>query len=173
MRRTFLAFLAVAVLAVAPSAFAQLELGIDGGLMDFGSDLVDDEGPRVSLRAGWYFNDWFGLEAQVARAEGDFDTQLDTFTINGVVGFRHDEVVQPYIMGGIGFAEVERQGLELNRFMIEESGQATVAAAGIKSFFGQAQNLGLRAEAGFVWEDTFESTTHVTWSLGFIYRLDF
>lgn len=168
MRRAWLTFLTLVLLAITPAAFAQLELGIDAGLMDFGNDFVDDEGPRLSLRASWSFNDWVALEGQVTHSEADtLDAELQTYTINGVVSFRHDKTIQPYVMAGLGWASTELAGLS-------DDGQATVGAIGIRTFFDDEQTMGLRLETGFAWEDTFGgSTTHVSWSAGFVYRLPF
>lgn len=173
MRRTYLTILTFIILAVAPAAFAQLELGVDGSYMVFGSDLVDDEGERFSFRGAWYLNDYFAFEGQVAQASADaLDTELKTYTLNGVVSFRPGETLQPYVMGGFGWSEAEQNAIGGGK--VDSDGQATVGAVGLKSFFGDQETFGLRLEAGFVWEDNFgESTTHITWSAGFVYRLNF
>ncbi|MDX1584605.1 MAG: outer membrane beta-barrel protein [Thermoanaerobaculia bacterium] len=165
---TFLTFI---VLAVTPAAFAQFELGVDGSYMVFNSDLIDDEGERISFHAAYYFSEWFALEGQISHAEADsLDTEHQTYSLNGVVSFRHDEVVQPYFMGGFGWVEAERD--LIGGGMIEDDGQATVGAIGTKIFFGDQETFGLRLESGFVWDDLFgDSKTHISWSAGFIWRL--
>ncbi|MCP4654883.1 MAG: porin family protein [bacterium] len=163
--------LTLAFMTATPVEAGEFALGFDVGYTDFDSEVASDSDFRADFRASYFFNDKFELEGQFLRATAILDTELTVYCLNGVFNFRTDTAFVPYVLVGVGTANLASS--PLFGISVDDDGVAYQGAIGVRYYFGSAQSFGLRGELSALSEDTFdESSTHtslvagLTWKLG-------
>lgn len=70
---------------------------------------VDDELSGLQIGVGQYLNDWFAVEGILGYTEHEGVDTLDMTeaSVNGVLSFRRDALVSPYLMAGAGLLHTE------------------------------------------------------------------
>ena len=146
------------------------EAGLDLGSAGLSSSPADLE-TRVSLRLGYHVSRRFGVEGQLIGAAAVLDATLRAWMINGVFELRPDQAIAPYLLAGVGYAELEDVAL-FNGPTIGRDGAAVQAGVGSRFFFGDARRIGLRAELTSLWENTdvFSRGRYTSLSLGIAWR---
>lgn len=173
------------LLAVAGPAHAGIkagngEVGFDLGLTNFDSEVSDDTGAYFDARGGYHFTDWFELEGQISGSTsteespfGDTDVTLATFMLNGVFNFHPAPEIVPYVLFGLGQANLELETPSgFGTFSIDDDGSAWQIAGGARFFVGRAKKMAVRVELSRLTEKTFdESSSHTTFLAGLTWRL--
>jgi len=144
------------------------EYGMD--LIALGQDTEVNQSTAYGLRhrGGYHFNERFQLEALV---DASLNESLCTSAIlvAGVVHFRPQRKVEPYLALGMGQAS---RDVETPEMSVNDSGLAGHLMAGGRFFFTQDRVVALRVEAGLLAEDTFDTTTtHPTFAMGMTWRM--
>jgi len=165
--RALPAALIVMALMIAPAAADTRkgggDVGIDLGLISFDSDVTDNTGVHLGIRAGYMATDLFQIEGQFGWSTHN-DVDLVTGFANGVFNFRSGRRVMPYFLVGVG-------GARLDLGDLDDTGIAVQTAGGVKTF-GEKGRVGLRLELGAMGIDTFDDeTVHWTLSGGFVFDL--
>lgn len=165
------AMLALLLPATASAHTGDLEVGFGVGVVEFDDNVADDAGIRGDLRIGYHFSDLFQLEGQVAFANTDLDEDeilLSTAMMNGILNFHLSETVVPYLLVGIGHANLE---VDFGSFIVDDDSLAYQGAVGARFFPGRG-DFGLRLEAFALHEETFDDgSTHLGASLGLTWRI--
>lgn len=152
------------------------EVGFDFGTTEFDDDTGLDSGERLGLRGGYMFNRMFELEGQFASTDDqndflgiDVDTNVRLLMVNGVFNFHPTDAVVPYVMAGIGRAEVEVETLGIT---VDDDSVAYQVGGGSRFFFGSTKRAAFRFDVSLLQEDTFnDSSTHTSVTGGFTFRL--
>lgn len=166
---------AVAVALVPASAQAHsgdFELGFGLGATELDENVADDRAFRGDFRLGYHLNDVFQLEGQLGAQETDLegdDILLTTFTVNALANFHVSEVAVPYLLAGIGHANLE---IDFGDIAVDDDSLAYQAGVGLRLFPGRG-TVGARFEALVLREETFDewsthyaATVGVTWRIG-------
>ena len=166
------AFFALTVPALAGIDEGNGEIGFDYGNTDYDSNTGLDSSDSLSLRGGYFWTRMFEIEGQYISAdESTFgaDVDMDFLMVNGVFNFHPSETIVPFVMVGVGRANVDVSGFGFSQ---GDSSLAYQVAGGTRWFFGKSQRAALRFDLSFVNEDTFnQSSTHTTFAGGFSWKL--
>jgi opacity protein-like surface antigen len=150
------------LLATTP-ALAQkgaFEIGLGGGLTVLDDKLGGDTGLSFDLRAGYFLTDRFEIEIQNFYASSIVEGAFSSYTLNAVYHFEAEEGPVPYILAGVGTADVELDALFVEG--ISEESTALRAAVGGRFGRNRWQRTSIRAELSALNEDSFDSnSTHV------------
>ena len=180
MQRILVLGLAVVLLWVSPVpagiGAGNGEIGFDFGFTNYDSNTSEDDAGHLPFRGGYFMTDLFQIEgelaASVARTEtpqGDIDTILRTILVNMVFNFHPSDHIVPYVLGGIGHANLEFDGFGQS---IDDDSFAYQIAGGSRFFFGKKKRVAVRVELGFLGEETFNaSSTHTSLTAGFTWRI--
>jgi len=148
------------------------EIGFDYGNTDYDSNTGLDSSDSLSLRGGYFMTRVFEVGGQYITAdESTFGANVDMnfLMVNGVFNFHPTDTIVPFVMVGLGRADVEVSAFG---FGVDDSSLAYQFAGGTRWFFGKEKRAALRFDLSFVNEDTFdESSTHTTFAGGFSWRL--
>jgi Outer membrane protein beta-barrel domain len=136
-----------------------------------------DSAQFLGVRGGYNFTKQWQLEGQVASSSesGDIsgtsvDTTMRLIMVNGVMNFHpaKKEIV-PYVMAGIGRADVEVDASGTNA---SDNSVAYQVGGGTRVFFGKTQRMAFRADLSFLRDTTFDdSTTSTTVTAGLTWKL--
>lgn len=167
-----LGFLMLAGVGGAPAMADGFEIGFDIGYIDFDGDIARDSELRYDVRAGYFFNRSFQIELQLIRASGDLDTELTTVMINSVSSLRPQKTLDPYVLVGIGYAQLDLDTLDGTESFSDED-LAYQVGLGLRWDVGEVTGLGVRFEVSLLSEETFGgASNHVnalvglTWQFG-------
>jgi len=139
------------------------EIGFDFGYMEWDAESASLGGGRVDFRVGYHLCNVFQLEAEFGGASRTNAT-LATGFLNGVFNFHSGNALMPYFLLGGGVARKEIND-------VSDTGAAAQFMGGARAF-GPQGKVGLRLEAGWIWEDTFESSSaHGVITVGFTFVL--
>ena len=132
------------------------------------SDEEFDLDVRSEFRFGYLFSDRFQLEGQVMHADAMFDAILFAGLVNAVFSFRTDESIVPYVLGGLGYYNLDDSsflGLEPD---LEEDSTAAQLGFGSRFFFGPSRQMAARVELSTLWldSDLFDSDRHTSLTAG-------
>jgi hypothetical protein len=153
------------LLAAVP-AFAQLEAGVDLGIINFDSEIADGTEPIFRGRVGWMITPLLEVEGEAFAASTDLDTDVSGFFGNAIFNFGGANAFQPYLLAGAGQVTVESAPF-LGTSSIEDESFAWQAAAGGRWYFTDSRRWALRFQAGVMNEETFdESSLHVVATAG-------
>jgi hypothetical protein len=139
------------------------EIGFDLGYMEWDAAYPSSGTGRGDLRLGYHLGKTFQLEAELGVARGT-DSTLATAFLNGVFNFHSGDALMPYFLlgGGVAYAEIGD---------LDDTGPAAQLMGGARAF-GPQGRVGLRLEAGVIWEDTFENeSVHGMITVGFTFVL--
>ena len=182
MKRT-LCFAVMASLALGAPVLAANsgsgEIGFGVGQSDVGSDTTGvDSAQFIGVRGGYHLTEQWQVEGMFSSASEngdvsgtDVDTTMRVIMVNGVMNFhpRKKEVV-PYVMAGIGRADVE---VDAGGTTGSDNSIAYQVGGGTRIYFGKAKRTAFRADLTLLKENTFEDsstittvTAGVTWNLG-------
>jgi opacity protein-like surface antigen len=175
-----LAFLALLVTAPSFAAIKQGngEVGFDYGQTSYDSDTQLDSSDNLSLRGGYFMTDLFQIEGQYATADSktevvpgsDIKASTDVLMVNGVFNFMPKKDINPFVLVGIGQADVSVKDDFGNS--ASDSGMAYQIAAGSRFFFGKAKRAAFRLDVSMINQDTFNETqTNTTFAGGFTFKL--
>ncbi len=172
--RWSIALLAAGLIALPVAATEKpgVELGFDVGHVNFDSEVSDDDATAFGLRGGYHFNKWFLLEGQLGTASGhDFsgDSKLNTMFVNSVFNFKVHPRVRPYLLAGVGRANLEFTGFGLK---VDDTDTAYQMAAGSRFLFSDTGRMSARVEVSRMREGTFsETSNHTNVTTGLSWRL--
>jgi opacity protein-like surface antigen len=179
--KTILSVALVALFAFSAPALAEItkgngEIGLDYGSTDYDSDTGLDSSDSLALRGGYFMSRLFQIEGQYITADStteDFGTEIEASTdvlmVNGVFNFHPKKEITPYVLVGMGRADVS---VDTTGFSADDSGMAYQIAAGSRFFFGKSKRAAFRVDLSRVTQDTFEeTTTNTTFAGGFSWRL--
>ncbi len=168
------------VLVVAVSAAPALAVMNEGeGEIGFGVGSTDvdgfDRGDHFALRGGYAFSDHIELEGQYSSTSADadiqginFDASMNLLMVNGLYNFHPREKITPFLLVGLGMADVD---IDFGGLSIDDSGLAYQVGGGTRIFFGEQQRAALRFDVSLVSEDTFDDRgTHTNVTGGFTWR---
>jgi len=172
----FVALFAFSVPALAGIGQGNGEIGFDYGSTDYDSDTGLDSSDSLSLRGGYFMTNLFQVEGQYMSADSktetlgtDIDASTDLLMVNGVFNFHPNKEITPYVLVGMGRADVTVDSLGVSA---DDSGMAYQLGAGSRFFFGKNKRAAFRVDLSRVSQDTFdESTTNTTFAGGFTWRL--
>jgi opacity protein-like surface antigen len=172
----FVALLACSVPALAGIGQGNGEVGFDYGSTDYDSDTGLDSSDSLSLRGGYFMTNLFQIEGQYQTADSsvedlgvDVDASTDVLMVNGVFNFHPNKDITPYVLAGVGRADVS---VDAPGFSESDSGMAYQIGAGSRFFFGKTKRTAFRLDLSRISQDTFdESTTNTTFAGGFTWRL--
>lgn len=176
MRKAFL-FVVLAALVVSLPARAAAgqrsgEIGADVGYTDFDSDVTTESGTDFALRGGYNFTKLFEIEGQLAQSsasDSGADISMNTMMVNAVFNFHAKDTIIPYVLGGLGQANLE---FDTPLGNVDDSAGAYQLAFGTRFFFGESQRAGLRVELSTLSEKTFDETSrHSGLNVGFTWKL--
>ena len=173
-----IAFFALTVPALAGIDEGNGEIGFDYGNTDYDNNTGLDSSDSLSLRGGYFMSRMLEIEGQyISSDDSSFGTDVDMnfLMVNGVFNFHPSETIVPFVMAGVGRANVEvsvPSFLGLPGFSVDDSSLAYQIGGGTRWFFGKEKRAALRFDLSLVNEDTFdESSTHTTFAGGFSWRL--
>ncbi|MDH3427744.1 MAG: porin family protein [Gemmatimonadota bacterium] len=162
----------IALPALAGPAEPGGEIGFDLGRLNFASEVSSDDATSFGLRGGYHFNKLFLLEGQLASASADDfagDATLNTLFVNGVFNFNLRPRVRPYVMAGVGQANLE---FKLGGFKVDDTDVAYQVGAGSRFLIGNTQRMLARLEVTRMRETTFnESSNYTSVTTGLSWRL--
>ena len=172
----FVALFACSVPALAGIGQGNGEVGFDYGSTDYDSDTGLDSSDSLSVRGGYFMTNLFQVEGQYMSADSktevlgtDIDASTDLLMVNGVFNFHPNKEITPYVLVGMGRADVSVDTLGAST---SDSGMAYQLGAGSRFFFGKSKRAAFRVDLSRVSQDTFdESTTNTTFAGGFTWRL--
>ena len=152
------------------------EVGFDYGSTDYDSDTGLDSSDSLSIRGGYHMTNLFQVEGQYMTADAttedlgvDVDASTDILMVNGVFNFHPKKEITPYVLVGMGRADVS---VESTGVSADDSGMAYQIGAGSRFFFGKNKRTAFRVDLSRISQDTFdESTTNTTFAGGFTWRL--
>jgi opacity protein-like surface antigen len=167
-------------LVVALPASAQVdqgkgEIGAGVGYTSFDSNKsisnTNESGTALGIRGGYNFTKLFELEGQFAdtsASDSGVDLTMNTYMVNAVFNFHPKDSIEPYVLGGLGHANLS---VDSPSGSVSDGSNAFQVAVGSRFFFGAKKNAGLRIELASLNEKTFdESSTHNDLNVGFIWR---
>jgi opacity protein-like surface antigen len=172
----FVALFAFSVPALAGIGQGNGEVGFDYGSTDYDSDTGLDSSDSLSLRGGYFMTNLFQIEGQYQTADSttddlgvDVDASTDILMVNGVFNFHPKKDITPYVLAGVGRADVS---VDTVGFSESDSGMAYQIGAGSRFFFGKSKRAAFRIDLSRISQDTFEeSTTNTTFAGGFTWRI--
>jgi opacity protein-like surface antigen len=152
------------------------EIGFDYGSTDYDSDTGLDSSDSLSLRGGYFMTRLFQIEGQYISANSktdvlgtEIEASTDIMMVNGVFNFHPKKEITPYVLVGVGRADV---ALDMTGASTDDSSMAYQIAAGSRFFFGKSKRAAFRVDLSRVSQDTFdETTTNTTFAGGFSWRL--
>lgn len=145
------------------------EYGID--VIALGRDSEVNESPAYGIRhrGGYHFNERFQLEALIDGALDHDGLCSSALLVAGVVHFRPQRRVEPYLALGMGQASREIETPATDEI---DSGLAGHFMTGGRFFFTHERVVALRVEAGLLLENTFDvTTTHPSFAIGMTWRM--
>jgi hypothetical protein len=164
--------LGTSLLAPGIAAKGKGEIGFDLGWADLDDELGGGS-ELATIRGGYHATDRFMLEGQVEGIFPDCEVSgecadLLVIYVNGQYKFRPDKSVEPYILLGAGWADIED---DYNPFVEDPfKGQLVVqVGAGSRFYFGKKKNAAVRLEVtGAFFEDTSNANAQVglLWRFG-------
>ena len=172
----FVALIACSMPALADVGKGNGEVGFDYGSTDYDSDTGLDSSDSLSIRGGYHMTNLFQVEGQYMTADAttedlgtDVDASTDILMVNGVFNFHPKKEITPYVLVGMGRADVS---VESTGFSADDSGMAYQIGAGSRFFFGKNKRAAFRVDLSRISQDTFdEDTTNTTFAGGFTWRL--
>lgn len=172
----FVALLAFSVPAMAGVGKGNGEVGFDYGSTDYDSDTGLDSSDSLSVRGGYHMTNLFQIEGQYQTADSttedlgvSVDASTDVLMVNGVFNFHPNKDITPYVLAGVGRADVS---VDAQGFSDSDSSMAYQIGAGSRFFFGKTKRTAFRLDLSRISQDTFdESTTNTTFAGGFTWRL--
>ena len=122
------------------------EIGVGYGSTDIDSSIGIDSAAHYTLRGGYLFNDQLEIEGQFASANedtsifgiGTIDTTMNLYMVNGLYNFHPRQDITPYILVGIGMADMEFDVLGLSA---SDNSVAYQVGGGSRFFFGQEKRM--------------------------------
>ena len=88
--------------------------------------------------------------------------------VNAVFNFHPKDSIEPYVLGGVGRANLS---VDTPTGNFSDGSNAIQVAVGSRFFFGAKKNAGLRVEIASLNEKTFdESSIHTDLNVGFTWR---
>lgn len=131
---------------------------------------TNDAGTAVGVRGGYNFTKLFELEGQVAdtsASDSGVNIGLNTYMVNAVFNFHPKDSIEPYVLGGVGYANLSADS---SLGSVSDSSNAFQVAVGSRFFFGEKKQAGLRVELASLNERTFStSSIHNDLNVGFIW----
>jgi len=128
-------------------------------------------GTALGLRGGYNFTHLFELEGQFAdtsASESGVDLSMDKYMVNAVFNFHPNDAIEPYVLGGLGYANFSA---DTPIGSVSDGSDAYQLAVGSRFYFGQKRQAGLRVEIATLNEKSFdESSTHNDLNVGFTWR---
>ncbi|HKQ96502.1 MAG TPA: porin family protein [Candidatus Polarisedimenticolia bacterium] len=155
----------------------QGEVGVDYGNTSYDSDTGLESSDSLSLRGGYFFTNLFQIEGQYISSDSNSEelgsavqASTDIMMVNGVFNFMPGKEVKPYVLVGLGQAnvDVDVQGVGSQ----DDSGTAYQIGAGSRFFFGKSKRTAFRFDVSMINADTFdEKQTNTMVAGGFTFRL--
>ncbi|MCG8457280.1 MAG: porin family protein [Holophagales bacterium] len=180
-RGLFRSFAVFFLLAAGPASTASgqmtshvWELGFAVGSANVDSSAEDfDLDVRSEFRFGYLFSDRFQLEGQLMRADAVFDAELVAGLVNAVFNFRTDESIVPYVLGGLGYYNLEDYSFLGLGPDLDEDSTAAQLGFGSRFFFGSSRQMAARVELSMLWldSDLFDSDRHTSLTAGLSWLL--
>ena len=165
-----LALVSLMASAVLFAADKPFELGVNVGVTSIKND------PSIKMRNGTFglnlqLNDYqikprFDFEyVDISSKEKEVPTSLLKTSANGVIEFKNDFMVYPYLVGGVGYESVtnEREGFKSHGFMQGGGGLGLGITENIKA---KAELKALKILAGDREDNEFIATVGVTMPFG-------
>ena len=151
------------------------EIGAGVGYTSFDSNKSvngsSDTGTALGVRGGYNFTHLFELEGQFAdttASDQGVDLSMDTYMVNAVFNFHPTDAIEPYVLGGLGYANFSA---DTPFGSVSDSSNALQLAVGSRFYFGQKKQAGIRVELVTLNEKTFdENSTHNDVNVGFTWR---
>jgi opacity protein-like surface antigen len=163
--------LILALPARADDGFGNAEVGGGVGYTSFDSNKTDEAGTALAVRGGYNFTKLFELEGQISdtsASDAGVDIGMNTYMVNAVFNFHPTNSIEPYVLGGLGYASLSADD---GFGSVSDSSNAFQVAVGSRFFFGAKMQAGLRVEIASLAEDTFdESSIHNDLNVGFVWR---
>jgi opacity protein-like surface antigen len=163
--------LILALPARAEVGFGNAEVGAGVGYTSFDSNKTNESGTALAVRGGYNFTKLFELEGQISdtsASDSGVDIAMNAYMVNAVFNFHPKESIEPYVLGGVGYASLSADD---GFGSVSDSSNAFQLAVGSRFFFGAKMQAGLRVELASLAEDTFnESSIHNDLNVGFIWR---
>ena len=163
--------LILALPARADVGFGNAEVGGGVGYTAFDSNTTDEAGTALALRGGYNFTKLFELEGEISdtsASDSTVDIGMNTYMVNAVFNFHPTNSIEPYVLGGLGYASLS---LDDGFGSVSDSSNAFQVAVGSRFFFGAKMQAGLRVEIASLAENTFdEGSIHNDLNVGFVWR---
>jgi opacity protein-like surface antigen len=165
-----------AVPSFAANAKGSAELGFDYGSTQMDSNTGFDSASNLAVRGGYFFNQLFEIEGQIAHSSADttsagvtVDGKTQFYMVNGVFNFYPKDEFTPYVMAGVGMADNKVEALGTS---FTDSSVAYQVGAGSRFYFGKNKRTAFRLDVSLVNESTFnETSTHTNYTGGFTWKL--
>ena len=151
---------------------AEVGAGVGYTSMDSNKSVsnTNDSGTAIGVRGGYNFTKLFELEGQVSdtsASDSGVDIGLNTYMVNAVFNFHPKDSIEPYVLGGVGYASLSADSALGS---VSDSSNAFQVAVGSRFFFGAKKQAGVRVELASLNEKTFnESSIHNDVNVGFIW----
>jgi opacity protein-like surface antigen len=155
------------------------EIGFGVGQSDVSSDTSGiDSAQFIGIRGGYHLNNQWQIEGQLSSSSdsGDIsgtsvDTTMRLLMVNGVMNFHpHKKEVVPYVMAGIGRADVS---VDAGGTSVSDDSVAYQIGGGTRVFFGKSKTMAFRADLSLLRDTSFDDsstlttvTAGITWKLG-------
>ena len=166
---------AVMLLTAAPALAAiqegNGEIGAGVGSTQMDSDTNLDSGIGLAVRGGYFFNPAWELEGQLASATAEFsgtsdDATFRNYMVNGVYNFQTPKEIVPYVLAGVGMADVEN-----NASGASDNATAFQVGGGSRFFFGKEKRAAFRVDISMIQQQFDTTITNTNISAGFTWRL--
>jgi opacity protein-like surface antigen len=167
--------LVLALPARAEVGYGNAEIAAGVGYTSFDSNKsvsnTNQSGTALAVRGGYNFTKLFELEGQIAdtsASDSGVDLSMDTYMVNAVFNFHPKQSIEPYVLGGLGYASLSADS---GFGSVSDNSNAFQAAVGSRFFFGAKMQAGLRVELACLSEKTFdESSIHNDLNVSFVWR---
>src|SRR5262245_1659731 len=116
------------------------EIGGGVGYTSFDSNKSDESGTALAVRGGYNFTKLFELEGQLAdtsASDSGADLTMNTYMVNAVFNFHPVDHIVPYVLGGVGYADLS---VDTPFGSVSDSSNALQVAVGSRFFFGAKKN---------------------------------
>ena len=151
------------------------EIGAGVGYTSFDSNKsisnTNEAGTALGVRGGYSFTKLFELEGQFAdtsASDSGVDLTMNTYMVNAVFNFHPKATIVPYVLGGLGRADLS---FDTPSGSFSDGSNAVQVAVGSRFFFGAKRKAGLRVELASLSEKTFdENSIHNDLNVGFTWR---
>ncbi len=152
------------------------EVGFDYGSTNYDSNTGIDSSDSLAIRGGYFVSQLFEVEGQFINSDEstdisgtNVDTSMNLFMVNGVFNFHPRPEIVPYVLVGVGMADLQ---VDVPGLSQSDSAMAYQIGAGTRFFFGKSKRAAFRVDISRVTEETFNNnSTHTNFSGGFTFRL--